>query len=291
MSIFAKAQPVKYKDIVFAGVSKTKDLSYFPNDSAGKKKSHSFDLYQPTGDQSAGRPLIIWMHGGGFKFGSKEAKGIELWSKTFAQRGYVCAAINYTLSKKFPVFNFDELKRSAYYAVLDAKRAVAYFKEHAKEYNIDPDKIILAGNSAGGMIALDAAYSSNYELAKFAGITDANSDNKELLKVAGVINLWGGIFDLNWLKNAKVPIVNIYGSKDSVVPPTHKDTSLYGGAEIHAEANKLGIQTSVKVFEGYSHELQRHFNPIFQGGKDTEQRWLEAGQFAADFMYKQLYVK
>ena len=287
--MFARAQTVKYKDLVFTEVIKTKDLSYSPNDPYKENKAHKFDLYQPTDDNSTGRPLIIWMHGGGFKFGTKEAKGIEQWSKTFAQRGYVCAAISYTLSKKFPVFNFDELKRSSYYAVLDAKQAVAYFKEHSKEYNIDPDKIILAGNSAGGMIALDAAYSTNAELAKFAGITDANSDKKELLKVAGVINFWGGIFDLNWLKNAHVPIVNICGSNDGTVSPTHNGTPLYGAEDIHKEASNLNIPNEMKVFEGYSHELQKHFNPIFQGGKDTEQRWLEAGQFAADFMYKMLY--
>ncbi|MDB4919303.1 alpha/beta hydrolase [Mucilaginibacter sp.] len=288
VSLFTKAQAVKYKDIVFNDITKTKDLSYSPNDSSGKRNAHLFDLYQPASDKSAGRALIIWMHGGGFKFGSREAKGIQLWSKTFAQRGYVCAAISYTLSKKFPVFNFDELKRSCYYAVLDAKLAVTYFKEHFKEYNIDPDKIILAGNSAGGMIALDAAYSSNYELAKLAGITDANSDKKELLKVAGVINLWGGIFDLNWLKNNRVPVVNIYGSKDGTVSPTHQDTPLYGGDDIHKKAEALGIPNELKVFEGYSHELQRHFNPIFSGGENTQRRWLEAGQFAADFMYHQL---
>lgn len=287
-TMFAKAQTVKYKDLVFTEVNKTKDLSYFPNDSSKDKKAHLFDLYQPTGDKSTGRPLIIWMHGGGFKFGTKEANGIELWSRTFAQRGYVCAAISYTLSKKFPVFDFDELKRSCYYAVLDAKQAVAYFKEHAKEYNIDPDKIILAGNSAGGMVALDAAYSTNYELAKFAGITDANSDKKELLKVAGVINFWGGIFDLNWLKNTSVPIVNIYGSKDGTVSPTHSGTPLYGAVEIHNEADNLNIPNELKAFEGYSHELQKHFNPVFSGGKGTRQRWLEAGQFAADFIYKAL---
>ncbi|MCR8561163.1 alpha/beta hydrolase [Mucilaginibacter sp. BJC16-A38] len=291
VSFFSVAQSVKYKDLVFTDVTETKNLSYSPTDSSKNKKSHFFDLYQPTGDKSTGRPLIIWMHGGGFKFGTKEAKGIQLWSKTFAQRGYVCAALSYTLSKKFPIFNFDELKRSAYYAVLDAKQAVVYFKEHAKEYNIDPDKIILAGNSAGGMIALNAAYSSNAELAKLAGIADVNSDDKSVLKVAGIINLWGGIFKLSWLKNAKVPIVNIYGSRDSLVPPTHKDTSLYGGADIHAEATRLGIPTNVKVFEGYSHELMKHFNPVFSGNKETQERWLEAGQFTADFLYKTLYKK
>jgi len=291
VSFFTKAQSVKYKDSVFADITETKNLSYSPNDLSKNKKSHLFDLYQPTGDKTTGRSLIIWMHGGGFKFGTKEAKGVQLWSKTFAQRGYVCVSISYTLSKKFPIFNFDELKRSAYYAVLDAKRAVAYFKEHYKEYNIDPDKIILAGNSVGGMIALDAAYSTNAELSKFAGITDANSDDKTILKVAGVVNLWGGIFELNWLKNTKVPIVNIYGSNDSLVPPTHKDTALYGGADVYDEAKRLGIPTKVKIFEGYSHELMKHFNPLFSGGKETQQRWLEAGEFAADFMYRWIYDK
>jgi poly(3-hydroxybutyrate) depolymerase len=288
-SLSTQAQKVKYKDLIFADVTQTKDLSYSPNDSTDKKKIRLFDLYQPVGDKSTGRPLIIWMHGGGFKFGTKDAKGIQLWSKTFAQRGYVCAAIRYTLSKKFPIFNFDELKKSCYYAVLDAKQAVAYFREHYKEYNIDPDKIILAGNSAGGMIALDAAYSTNAELAKFAGVADENAADNERLQVAGVINLWGGMFDLNWLKNARIPIVSIYGSTDGTVAPTHKNAPLYGGQDVHSAADALGLPNELKVFEGYSHELQKHFNPIFSGGKGTQQRWLEAGQFAADFLHRSLY--
>jgi len=288
-SITAKAQAVKYKDIVFGDVKTTKDLSYDGSDSKGKNKAHLFDLYQPEGDETTGRPLIIWMHGGGFKFGSKADKSAEIWSKTFAQRGYVCVSINYTLSKKLPFLNFDELKRSCYYAVLDAKRAVAYFKQHAAEYHINPDKIILAGNSAGGMIALQAAFATNAELAKFAGLPEADAGKIDLLKVKGVINLWGGIFKLNWLKNARVPVVNIYGSNDGVVAPAHKDTSLYGGKDVYERAKSLSIPTDVKVFEGYSHELRKHFNPIFSSNKGTQQRWLEAGQFAADFMYNNLF--
>ena len=289
IAIAAKAQAVKYKDMVFGGVKTTKDLSYDESDFTGKNEAHQFDLYQPTGDKTTGRPLIIWMHGGGFKFGSKADRSAEIWSKTFAQRGYVCASINYTLSKKLPFFNFDELKRSCYYAVLDAKKAVAYFKQHADEYHINSNKIILAGNSAGGMIALQTAFATNAELAKFAGVPEIDADKMELLKVDGVINLWGGIFKLNWLKNAHVPVVNIYGSTDNIVPPTHKDTALFGGKEVFEKAKALGIPTDVKVFEGYSHELRKHFNPIFSSGKGTQQRWLEAGQFAADFMYNNLF--
>ena len=292
ISLSAKAQtdsPVKFKDIIFADITVDKDLCYFPNASPAEKKSFLFDLYQPKDDHSAPRPLIIWMHGGGFKFGTKEAKGIKLWSKTFAQRGYVCAAINYRLSKKDPLFNFNELQKSCYHAVQDLKTAVEYFKQHHAGYNIDPDKIILAGNSAGGLIALQAAYSTDAGLAKMAGITDTGTNHPGVLKVAGVINFWGAIFDLNWLKNARVPIVSVLGSKDGIVPPTHKSAPLYGGVDIHEKANSLAIPNELKIFESYSHELQKHFNPFFSGGKGTQKRWLEAGQFAADFLYNSLF--
>jgi poly(3-hydroxybutyrate) depolymerase len=287
-----QAQPAKllrYKDIIFSDVTVDKDLSYNPKADQKEKKSYLFDLYQPKEDQSAPRPLIIWMHGGGFKFGTKEAKGIQIWSKSFAQRGYVCAAINYRLSKKNPLFHFDELQKSCYNAVQDAKMAVEYFKQHHTEYNIDPTKIILAGNSAGGLVALQTAYSTNAQLAKMAGISDTKPNRDELFKVAGVINFWGAIFNLDWLKNTRVPIVSVLGSNDGIVPPTQKSAPLYGGIDIHQQADKLGIPNGLKVFDGYSHELQKHFNPLFSGGKGTQQRWLEAGQFAADFLYDKLF--
>ena len=279
------AKQLRYKDTIFSNVTIDKDLSYNPVASHDERKAYLFDLYQPKDDHSAPRPLIIWMHGGGFKFGTKAAKGIRIWSKSFAKRGYVCAAINYGLSKKDPLFNFDELQKSCYNAVLDVKMAVEYFKLHHNEYNIDPEKIILAGNSAGGIIALQAAYSTNAELAKMAGLTDTTENGRHIYKVAGVINFWGAIFNLDWLKNTRVPIVSVLGSNDGIVPPTHKSAPLYGGIDINEKADKLGIPNKLKVFDGYSHELQKHFNPIFPSGKSTQKRWLEACQFAADFLY------
>lgn len=288
MTTKAKAQPVRYKDSVFPSIKTVIDLSYDSAGQSAKNKAHRFDLYQPAGDDAVNRPLIIWMHGGGFKFGSKDDKSNQIWGKFFSQRGYVVAVINYTLSKRLPFLHFDELKRSCYYGVLDAKQAIEFFKQHSKEYHIDPDKIILGGNSAGGMIALQAVFSTKRELAKFAGIADEHSNDSEQLKIAGVINFWGAIFNLDWLKNTEVPIVNVYGSTDSIVAPTHKEPPLYGGADIHEKATALGIPNDVKVFEGYSHELHKHFNPIFSGGKDTQVRWLEAAQFAADFLYEKV---
>jgi len=291
--ITAQAQTKhRYKDIIFQETTVDENQSYQPNAPKDEKKDYLFDLYQPKGDDAQHRPLIIWMHGGGFKFGSKTAKGVELWSKTFAQRGYVCASINYRLSKKNPLFHFDELLKSSYYAVQDAKLAIEYFKRNAARYHIDPDKIILAGNSAGGIIALQAAYSSNAELADLAKISNdsaAVNDPHGRAKVAAVINFWGAIYNLDWLKNARVPIVSALGSNDGLVAPTHKTAPLFGGEDIHDKATTLGIPNELKIFEGYSHELQKHFDPLFSGGKGTQQRWLQAGQFVADFLYNTLY--
>jgi predicted esterase len=292
----AKAQSPtvhQYKDHVFPNVDVKLDLTYNLKAATDDKVSYLFDLYQPKGDHATTRPLIIWMHGGGFKYGSKTAKGIKLWSADFAQRGYVCAAINYRLSKKNPVFHFDELQKSCYYAVQDAKMAVAYFKEHHAEYNIDPNKIILAGNSAGGIIALQAAYSSNAELSRRTGVVDSTTLLKpdDKAKVAGIINFWGGILDIRWLKNARVPIASAYGSHDRILNPTRVDTGMYGSITIHKIADSLHIPNLIKVFDGFGHELQRHFNPFFGAGKPTQKRWLQAAQFAADFYYETLFKK
>jgi acetyl esterase/lipase len=280
----------RYKDMVFKEVTIDQDISY----SISKdKKAHLADVYQPHDDNLKKRPLIIWMHGGGFLFGSKDAKGIKLWSKTFAQRGYVCAAINYSLSKKSPIFGFSnsDLQKSAYFAIQDLKQAVIYFKANADKYGIDTNKIILGGNSAGGIMALQTAYTNNEQLAEQLGIpkTDTDTNPTEYVKIAAVINFWGAMFDLHWLKNLSVPIVSVYGSTDGIINPDHKGSSTYGSLAIQRKADELKIPNAAKVFEGYSHELEKHFNPIFSADKDTEERWDQAGQFAADFLYDQIF--
>ncbi len=282
---------IKYKDIVFPEIKIQKDISYSPTQHPGiKEKHYRFDLYEPATDTSQKRLLIIWLHGGGFKLGSKKARGIQLWSKTFAMRGYVCAGLNYRLSKKNPLFNFTELKRSCYSAVQDVEEAIAWFKKNHAQFRIDTNRIILAGNSAGAMIALQVVYSSHAELAQLAQLPDDSlSKNHNTAGVAAVINFWGGLFKIDWLQNARVPVFNVCGDRDRAVPPDHKDTSLYGSIAIHNKATALHIPNGIKIFEGYSHELEKHFNPLIAPGSATKQRWLEAGQSAADFLFEQLY--
>jgi dienelactone hydrolase len=283
--------PIKYKDNWFPAISLEKNLSYFTGPASGKKgRSTLFDLYQPKQDSTPSRPLIIWMHGGGFKFGSKETRGIRLWSAAFAGRGYVCAAVNYRLGRKNLTFNFTELVKNCYGALQDVQQAILFFKNNCTRFRIDTTRIILAGNSAGAIIALQGAYSNEEELVKLMGGTGPGngSGGSNPANVAAVINFWGGIFDTAWLRNTRVPIVSVHGSKDRIVPYDHKGFTLYGSLAIHNLADSLHIPNRLKVYEGYSHELQKHFNPLIVSA-GTRKRWQEAGQFAADFLYEELF--
>ncbi len=285
--VYAQSGKHRYKDLVFPNVSVTKDQSYAPDLISHKDKAYLYDLYQPGGDRILKRPLIIWMHGGGYKFGSKNEKDIEIWSSTFAQRGYVCAAVNYKLDKGNLLFKFDGIKKDCYEGVEYAKQAIAYFKANARRLRIDTSQIILAGNSAGGMTALQAAYCNPADLAKLGQINDPALQIQGRAKVAAVINFWGALFDINWLSNARVPIVSVHGGKDGAVPLTQKTSDkggIWGSLAIHEQADALNIPNDLKIYPAYAHQLQKHFNPFFSD-KETKERWREAGQFAADFLY------
>jgi acetyl esterase/lipase len=294
--------PALYKDEVFPTVTVQKDLSYFtdPHDSdphrAKNGRSNLFDWYEPKGDSAALRPLIIWMHGGGFKFGSKEEGAIRLWSAGFARRGYVCAAINYRLSKKFERFDFDGLVRGCYAAIQDARLAIAYFRLSAGRLRIDTNRIVLAGNSAGGIMALQIAFSNDIELMQLIGSPGIGGPNTGIAgrapepgHIAAVVNFWGGIFQTSWLKTARVPIVSVHGKKDRIVPIDRKGFALHGSLAIHRAADSLFIPNRLKIYDHYAHQLQRHFIPLF-AGRGVKKRWEEAGQFAADFLYETLFT-
>jgi predicted esterase len=285
-------RPVKFKDFVFEAVRVQKNLLYKTNPAAGiKQKYYRFDFYEPAADSSITRPLIIWLHGGGFKFGKKKSGGQPVWSKTFARRGYTCAAVNYRLSKKHPLKNFEDFIRGCAAAIEDINHAIQYFKLHCATFRIDTSRIILAGNSAGGMIALQAIYSSPAEIATLTHRGDSTSSIAHLHNpqhIAGVINYWGALFDLHWLRNATVPIVSVHGKKDRIVPYNNNKAGIFGSLAIHRMADSLQIPNSLKIYEKYAHELQKHFNPFF-AGRSAKKRWLEAGRFAAGFLYDQLF--
>lgn len=285
-------EPVEFRDLVYDIISVEKNVSYSKVIIPGtSERFYKADIYEPVGDNLKKRPLIIWLHGGAFKFGSKNSIGTKLWSITFSQRGYVCAAINYQLYKRNPLFKRKSFYKGCYGAFQHVNKALAFFKKNAEKYQIDTNRIILAGNSAGGMIALQYSYSSSRELQKLIDpLMQFDSAVIQSSTVKAVVNFWGAIFNEQWLENARTPIVSVHGKKDKLVPLNNKKNAMSGSLVIHEKADSLHIPNELKVYNNQGHELHTRFHP-FRIDRATKRRWLEAGQFAADFLYEQLIEK
>jgi acetyl esterase/lipase len=108
----------------------------------------------------AGRPAIVMVHGGSWKSG--ERSDFPQWDAWLASRGYAVFDIDYRLA---PPPNWRR-------AVEDVQSAVVWVKEHAQQFDINPSRVSLMGRSAGGHLALLAAYTAE-EAAMEAPATDA----------------------------------------------------------------------------------------------------------------------
>jgi acetyl esterase/lipase len=117
-----------------SGFHAIRDVPYVPN----ARRSQMLDVYLPD-MATAPRPLMVWIHGGGWSSGDKSAPpGMGL-----LLRGYVVASINYRLSREavFPA------------QIYDCKAAIRFLRSHAREFDIDPARIGVWGCSAGGQLA------------------------------------------------------------------------------------------------------------------------------------------
>ena len=99
------------------------------------------DVYKPTAPATEPRPAIIEIHGGAWVSGSRKQQGIPLLNH-MAANGWVGFNVNYRLS---PYATWPD-------HAVDVKRAIAWVREHADEYGVDPSLIAITGGSAGGHI-------------------------------------------------------------------------------------------------------------------------------------------
>ena len=111
-----------------------RDLAYVTNGHERQK----LDLYLP--DQGENHPLLIWVHGGAFRMGSKEGNEHDPVPVHYVVQGYAVASLNYRLSQHaiFPA------------QIEDCKAAVRWLRAHAVSYQLDPNRFGAWGPSAGG---------------------------------------------------------------------------------------------------------------------------------------------
>jgi acetyl esterase/lipase len=107
------------------------------------------DLWQPTPDSPRSGLGIVFLHGSGWRVGDKDM-GTRSFFQRLASQGHVILDIAYTL---FPKADLPTM-------VTEANLAIRWLKAHSAELEINPGKMVLMGASAGGHLALTAAYSA-----------------------------------------------------------------------------------------------------------------------------------
>lgn len=123
---------------------------------------NSVDVYLPSADadgECSSRPLVVWIHGGGWTEGDKAA-GIDDKVRLFTSAGYAFASVNYRLTDP------EVVPAAPRYPVhdQDAADAIAWLVKRSDELGVDAERVAVLGHSAGGgitaAIATDATYLS-----------------------------------------------------------------------------------------------------------------------------------
>lgn len=153
--------------MVIPRIKVIKNLEYSRYQSQQTENPLFLDLYIPESKANQTFPLLIYIHGGGWLEGSKENCPAE----QVAKRNYVLACINYRLSTEalFPA------------QIHDVKKAVRWLRKNAKIYHINPDKIGVWGDSAGGHLSALLGTSS--------GVA-ALEDNSEISSNVQAVCVW-----------------------------------------------------------------------------------------------------
>ncbi len=137
-------------------------------------KDLKMDLMLPLGSEKEEKhPLLVWFGGGGFL--TMEKAAFLPWLLYFVQKGYVVASAEYRLSNvaSFPA------------PLEDAKSAIRFLRAHAEEFGIDKERVMVGGESAGGMLAaMTALHGESRDY-------DTGENLQESSAVQGLIDFYG----------------------------------------------------------------------------------------------------
>jgi len=108
------------------------------------------DVWQPPDGIERSGLAFVYLHGGAWYFLDKDF-GTRPLFRQLTDQGHVVMDVSYRLTPEVDIYGMVD----------DAKRAVAWMKDNAGRYGVNPERIVLGGGSSGGHLALLAAYTSD----------------------------------------------------------------------------------------------------------------------------------
>ena len=224
------------------------------------------DIYYPLNPPTGPLPAVVWIHGGGLKHLDKNYELIQWCAAYTALAGYISVSVEYRLLGAAPLPA----------AIEDCKTAVRFLRANAEKYNIDPDRMGVGGESAGGY------------LAAFAALTDSSDgfDGEEWGDYSSRVNcaaVWYGV--TRWYKNNPLlyvtpddpPILLIHGDNDKIVGLDHSIALQYA-------CRHEGVPVELRIIKNAGHGLPDIHANVAQYAQHME----EALSASVDFFDKYL---
>lgn len=216
----------KYSPVFPADVRVERDVAYLPDD-----RTEKADLYFPLEmPKSARLPVVVIIHGGGWNDGRRNNKREISTGSTLARNGYVAMSIDYELSwGKYVVWPTN---------LWDCKTAVRWLRKNADRLGIDPDRIGVLGESAGGhlaaMVALTTPKDGLDPAEPYGDVSDAVSCCVDMYGIADVAafekhasmlgktaaeapELYRQASPLTYIRSNSPPFLILHGTADKTV--------------------------------------------------------------------------
>jgi hypothetical protein len=251
----------RYKNLAFGQIDSIIGVQFGHNYTINNAPTSLYmDIYKPSGDIAQKRPLIIYIHSGGFYQGTRK-EGIGICGY-FAYKGFLAATIDYRLiDKALNTIDSMDAATGLVHAISDAKAAIRYFIEdaaNANNFNVDTNYVFVIGASAGGITASNLGYLDPTDNIPayflniinnnggFSGNSSSNTGHK--ISIKGVVNYSGALWRADWINANKPPLFSVHETGDSMVNCNYGPSAafsnpiyFYGSCAMHSQANKQGI--------------------------------------------------
>lgn len=271
ISLIVGAQiPVKESDTNRVNITYGKKKTY-----KGKYQTLTLDIYFPKQNAGKNYPLALFMHGGGFVNGNKDA--MKGHCMQMADSGFVAVSINYrkgwdqlSVMKGCDSLDKGGFSSATYRAMQDANSALKFLLKNADQFHINPNWIFVGGSSAGAITALGISYLSDDYIAKaYKGEIDSLgklNESPSNFAIKGIANLWGALPDSTLItKKTALPTISFHGTADVTVPynkgsyiPCPQLPEVYGSAVIYRQTRAANQAAILYTAVGGKHGPTEH---------------------------------
>jgi len=232
------------------------------------------DAYYPA--TANGRwPAILYVHGGSWTGGDKRSPATQPDRAALVEAGFLVASINYRLA---PEYRFPAM-------IEDAKCAVRYLRAHADEFNLDPERMGVFGNSSGGYIAALlglADESAGWDVGQYLEYSSSVGAVVDLFGPSDLTSLLENNSELvfrnedlmaaspvNHVTKEAPPFLILHGDHDSVVP-------LEQSQVLYERLTEHGVRAELVVVRGGGHGFTPADSPDMQPTREEVTRLMVA---------------